>query len=50
MKFPILNEKLKRKQDLESQVVEMTVRISDLNAARNTLSEKASEQDVELLE
>ena len=28
----------------------MTVRISDLNAARNTFAEKQSEQDIELTE
>lgn len=35
-----LNQKIIRKQMLESQVKEMTYKISDLNAARNTLHEK----------
>ena len=43
-----LNQKILKKQGLESQVKEMTYRISDLNAARNTLHEKMQEQDQEI--
>lgn len=43
-----LNQKIIRKQMLESQVKEMTYKISDLNAARNTLHEKMCDQDKEV--
>jgi chromosome segregation ATPase len=38
-----LNDKTVKKQDLENQVKEMTYRISDLNAARQTLHDKMTE-------
>jgi chromosome segregation ATPase len=44
-----LNLKIIRKQQLESQVHDMTYKISDLNAARNTLHEKMSDQEKEIL-
>lgn len=43
-----LQAKYNRKQMLEQQVVDMTYNISDLNAARNNLHEKMSEQEKDI--